>query len=69
MFPCKMIFSSMFNDLTCRLCGKENETQEHLFNECIYTINKHFDIASIYSDATDKVKLSANRILDISIML
>ena len=69
MFPCKQNFPGMYKDLICRLCGNGIESQEHLFKDCIYTSQRHFEPSYLFSDDIDNLKFAAERLLDISILL
>ena len=58
MIDVKANYKNKYKDQTCRLCKKENETQQHLLTECEITRNNNltidYDMLSAHSHIITK---------------
>jgi hypothetical protein len=60
------------NDLVCRACGQQLETQTHVLNECetiLKYLNSRVQQAEIFTKDAQKLKLTANKIAKIMLLL
>ena len=68
MFPAKNNQRGNHPDLICRFCKKEDETQEHLLNECktLHTDNRtKIKTTEIFAEYDENTKETANKLLAI----
>ena len=68
LFPAKNNQRDNHPDLTCRFCKNEDETQEHLLNECkiLHTDNKtKIKATEIFAEYDGNTKITANKLLAI----
>ena len=58
MIDVKANYKNKYKDQICRLCKKENETQQHVLTECVITRNNNlnidYDMLSAYSHIITK---------------
>jgi len=64
MLDIKDNYRNKYTDLKCRLCGKHEETQQHILTECESTIDDHITIQKdmLFSRSTILLSITANKI-------